>query len=96
MATADVARLEAKRMEIDEDLGALTQEQEQLETLVVEIERRRQRLDNQWKRLIAERDRVDEQLWSLLVRPEPSAEIAVARTGCRIARPVVRPAPLAS
>ncbi len=64
MARSPVAVFEARRKLVDDELSSLTDEHENIERLIQQLQRRREILDGRWELLIAERDLLDERLWS--------------------------------
>lgn len=63
VARSPVAVYEARRKLVDEELAALTDEHQNIEALLRQLQRRREILDGRWELLIAERDLLDERIW---------------------------------
>lgn len=60
---------------VDDELSSLTNEQQNIEQLIQQLQRRREILDGRWELLIAERDLLDERIWQgqapLSLAPRP-------------------------
>lgn len=64
MARSTLAVFEARRKLVDEEISALSDEYENIEQLLAQLQRRKELLDGRWELLMAERDVLDERIWS--------------------------------
>ncbi|MCA9711220.1 MAG: hypothetical protein KDK70_35610 [Myxococcales bacterium] len=64
MARSTVAVFEARRKLLDEEIAALSDEHENIEKLITQLQRRKELLDGRWELLMAERDVLDERIWA--------------------------------
>lgn len=58
-----MAVFEARRKLVDEEISVLSDEYENIEQLIAQLQRRKELLDGRWELLIAERDVLDERIW---------------------------------
>lgn len=72
MARSTVAVFEARRKRVDEEISAISDEHENIERLIAQLQRRKELLDGRWDLLMAERDVLDERIWAL----DPRADLA--------------------
>ena len=64
MARSMLAVFEARRKLVDDELSEIGDEHENIERLIVQLQRRKELLDGRWELLIAERDVLDERIWA--------------------------------
>jgi hypothetical protein len=64
VARSTVAVFEARRRLLDEEIATLSDEHENIESLIRQLERRKELLDGRWELLMAERDVLDERIWA--------------------------------
>lgn len=63
VARSPVAVFEARRKLVDDELSSLSDEHENIQQLLQQLQRRREILDGRFELLVAERDLLDERLW---------------------------------
>lgn len=64
MARSTVAVFEGRRKVVDSELRTLTEEMQNIERLIEQLERRRELISGRWELLMAQRDLLDERIWS--------------------------------
>lgn len=64
MARSAMAVFEARRKVVDDELSVLRDECDNIERLVEQLSRRREIVEGRYELLVAERDLLDERIWS--------------------------------